>query len=134
MIASIMAFTTYVVDSIGPSRPYGQTANVDQGGAAVATATRSAEDAVGVIEARMNSATVWALSARYYADPAIYEAERRRIFARHWLWIGREDEVAEPGRYVTATPLPGSPSSCGAPRTVRCAVFTMSAGTAPPSC
>ena len=71
----------------------------------MATATRSAEDTVGVIEARMNSATVWALSARYYADPTIYEAERRRIFARHWLWIGREDEVAEPGQYVTATPV-----------------------------
>ena len=53
---------------------------------------------------RMREATVWALPARWYADPEIYEAERRHIFARHWLWIGREAEVAEPGQYVTAAP------------------------------
>ncbi len=52
----------------------------------------------------MQASTVWTLPARWYADPEIYEAERRRIFSREWLWIGRETEVAEPGQYVTAAP------------------------------
>ena len=47
---------------------------------------------------------MWALPARWYADPEIYQAERRRIFSRHWLWIGREAELLEPGAYLTAAP------------------------------
>ena len=70
----------------------------------MATAKRSVEDVNGVIDERMNAATVWALSARWYADPEIYEAERRCIFSRQWLWVGREQEVAEPGQYLTAKP------------------------------
>ena len=68
------------------------------------SATRSAEDLDGAIGARMRAATVWALPARWYADPEIYEAERRRIFSRQWLWIGREADLAEPGAYLTAIP------------------------------
>ena len=67
-------------------------------------AKRSLADVDTAISERMREATVWALPARWYADPEIYEAERQRIFAREWLWIGREDEVAEPGQYVTAAP------------------------------
>ena len=52
----------------------------------------------------MRAATVWALPARWYADPEIYEAERRRIFSRQWLWIGREADLAEPGAYLTSIP------------------------------
>ena len=67
-------------------------------------AVKLAEDTAAMTDARMNTSTVWTLPARWYADPEIYEAERRRIFSRHWLWIGREAEVAEPGQYVTAAP------------------------------
>ena len=70
----------------------------------MATSKRSVGDVDGVIDERMNASTVWALSARWYADPEIYEAERRCIFARQWLWVGREQEVAEPGQYLTAAP------------------------------
>ena len=42
------------------------------------------------------------LPARLYADPAILELERRRIFARTWQLVGRLDQVAEPGGYFTA--------------------------------
>ena len=62
------------------------------------------DEMAALSDAHMQASTVWTLPARWYADPAIYEAERRRIFAREWLWIGREAEVAEPGRYVTAAP------------------------------
>ena len=50
----------------------------------------------------MQAATVWALPARWYADPEIYRAERERIFGRQWLWVGRAAELTEPGRYITA--------------------------------
>ena len=70
----------------------------------MASAGRSANDLVGGINERMEAATVWALPARWYADPDIYQIERRSIFSRHWLWIGRENEVAEPGQYITAAP------------------------------
>ena len=68
------------------------------------SAGRSANDRDGGINERMGAATVWALPARWYADHEIYEIERRSIFSRHWLWIGREGEVAEPGQYITAAP------------------------------
>ena len=67
-------------------------------------ARERAEVSTAMTDARMKESTVWALPARWYADPEIYEAERRRIFSRQWLWIGREAEVAEPGQYVTAAP------------------------------
>ena len=67
-------------------------------------AANLAEDSDAGSDARMQASTVWTLPARWYADPEVYQAERRRIFARQWLWIGREAEVAEPGQYVTAAP------------------------------
>ena len=64
----------------------------------------AANDLNAAIGERMRSGTVWALPARWYADPEIYQAERRSIFSSQWLWIGREADVDEPGRYLTATP------------------------------
>ena len=37
----------------------------------------------------------------WYTDPAVLDAERREIFARRWLLVGRGDEVADPGDFVT---------------------------------
>jgi len=38
----------------------------------------------------------------WYADPAVLELERERIFRRSWQYVGRADEVAEPSSYATA--------------------------------
>ena len=70
----------------------------------MSSASRAAKDLDGAINERMGAATVWALPARWYSDPEIYQAERRHIFSRQWLWIGREAELAEPGQYITAAP------------------------------
>src|SRR5437867_13228220 len=43
------------------------------------------------------------LPARYYHDPAILEAELHTMFARMWLCVGREEDVAKPGDYLTRT-------------------------------
>jgi choline monooxygenase len=44
----------------------------------------------------------------WYTDPEIYEAERRAVFERSWQVIGRTEQVAEPGQFVTAD-IAGTP-------------------------
>lgn len=44
---------------------------------------------------------------RCYTDPDIFELERRKIFARDWICIGRAADIAEPGDYIAAE-LPGA--------------------------
>ena len=39
------------------------------------------------------------LPAAWYCDPAVYEAERKAIFARTWQFIGPEAEFARAGDY-----------------------------------
>jgi benzoate/toluate 1,2-dioxygenase alpha subunit len=38
-----------------------------------------------------------------YVDPAVLEAEQRRLFARTWQWVAHESEIPEFGDYVTAS-------------------------------
>lgn len=38
---------------------------------------------------------------RNYTDPAIFRLEMERIFARTWVYVGHESEIAEPGSYKT---------------------------------
>ena len=40
------------------------------------------------------------LPAAPYYDPAFFEDERQAVFKRAWLEVGRESEVAEPGRFI----------------------------------
>jgi glycine betaine catabolism A len=42
------------------------------------------------------------LSGRYYRDPAVFEAEVDRLFARNWFCLGRSEPVATPGGYLAA--------------------------------
>ena len=41
------------------------------------------------------------LPGRDYHDPAVYEADRNRVFHSLWSCIGREEQLAEPGDYLT---------------------------------
>ncbi len=41
------------------------------------------------------------LAASWYTSPDVFAAERERIFASHWLCIGREKSLARPGDFVT---------------------------------
>jgi phenylpropionate dioxygenase-like ring-hydroxylating dioxygenase large terminal subunit len=43
-----------------------------------------------------------------YADPEIFEAERRRLFGRAWLFVGHESQIKNPGDYY-CTRLAGQP-------------------------
>ncbi len=48
------------------------------------------------------NAPVRALEARYYTDPAIFESERRGLFARTWQFAGHESLVRDAGDYFSA--------------------------------
>src|SRR5580693_6922321 len=50
----------------------------------------------------MRNATQETLPASLYRDPAVYEAERRAVFARSWLLFAHESQLAEPGCTVAA--------------------------------
>jgi choline monooxygenase len=45
----------------------------------------------------------WTIPAPWYTDARIAELELQNVFARTWHAIGRLDQVAKPGDYVTAT-------------------------------
>ena len=49
-----------------------------------------------------NKPLAFGLPAPWYHAPEIYEQERHRVFAREWLWIGRESQLKAPGDYVAA--------------------------------
>src|SRR5262249_7286121 len=38
----------------------------------------------------------------WYSDPVVAHAERERIFARSWCIVGRSEQVAQPGAFLTA--------------------------------
>jgi choline monooxygenase len=44
--------------------------------------------------------TLTNLDPRYYVDAAIFEAERQKIFRRHWQMLGPVSQVKEPGDYL----------------------------------
>lgn len=52
--------------------------------------------------------SAWTLPPAAYTDPAVFELERERIFARSWMAVAREDRIPEPGDYLTLT-LAGQP-------------------------
>ena len=41
------------------------------------------------------------LPGRYYTAPDVFADEQERIFARHWICIGRDAALAAPGDYLT---------------------------------
>ena len=42
------------------------------------------------------------VQATYASDPAVYDLEMEQIFARTWLLLGFESQVADPGDFVTS--------------------------------
>jgi choline monooxygenase len=53
-------------------------------------------------------ARAWTLPSYLYSAPAVFEAERERIFGRTWQVVGHCDQVANAGDYFT-TELVGEP-------------------------
>ena len=55
-----------------------------------------------------NVARAWTLPSHLYTDPAVFHAEKEKIFARTWQVVGHHDQAANPGDYFT-TELIGEP-------------------------
>ncbi|HEY2444933.1 MAG TPA: SRPBCC family protein [Rhizomicrobium sp.] len=51
----------------------------------------------------MQRTSVESLPAAHYRDPARYETERHRIFARSWQLAGHESQFAQPGAFLAVT-------------------------------
>ncbi len=45
-----------------------------------------------------NVSLTFGLPAAWYHDPQIYERERQAVFRREWIWLGREDQLAQSRR------------------------------------
>ena len=43
------------------------------------------------------------LSAALYRDPAVFETERRHVFAKSWLMFAHDSQMEQPGAYVAQT-------------------------------
>ncbi len=53
-------------------------------------------------------ACAWSLPSRFYTDPAVFAAEKERIFARTWQVVGHRHQLTSPGDFFT-TDLQGEP-------------------------
>lgn len=43
----------------------------------------------------------WSMPGAFYSDPEVLAIEREQLFAREWICVGRIEEVARPGDYIT---------------------------------
>jgi phenylpropionate dioxygenase-like ring-hydroxylating dioxygenase large terminal subunit len=50
----------------------------------------------------MTETNLRAIEGRFYTDPALFDAEMDRIFARTWQLVGHVSQLAEPGDVITA--------------------------------
>lgn len=48
-----------------------------------------------------NASESFTLPARFYTDPAIYEAEKTAIFYKSWWCAGHKSQLPKPGSYIT---------------------------------
>ena len=44
----------------------------------------------------------WTIPGDWYTDPRVAELERRTVWSRTWQLVGRTEQVAAPGQFVTA--------------------------------
>jgi phenylpropionate dioxygenase-like ring-hydroxylating dioxygenase large terminal subunit len=63
---------------------------------------RSLEDVIGEFDASAPLERAWTIPGTWYTDPRVEALERTAMWSRTWQLVGRCDQVAEPGQYVTA--------------------------------
>jgi Rieske 2Fe-2S family protein len=42
------------------------------------------------------------MPGQYYTAPAVLVEEKEKVFARHWICVGRAADISQPGQFVTA--------------------------------
>jgi choline monooxygenase len=63
---------------------------------------RALRDLLGDYDDSAPLAEAWTIPGSWYTDPRIAELERRTVFSRTWQAVGRTEQVAQPGQYLTA--------------------------------
>ena len=63
---------------------------------------RSLDQVLSDFDETLPLAEATTIPASWYIDPRVGELERRAVFAGNWQPVGRTDQVAEPGQYLTA--------------------------------
>jgi choline monooxygenase len=64
---------------------------------------RSLDDVIAQYDDTAALEHAWTIPGAWYVDPRVEALERRTVWSRTWQLVGRVDQVAEPGQYVTAT-------------------------------
>lgn len=62
----------------------------------------SLREKLGSFDPELPLARAATIPSRWYFDPEIYAAECRAVFGGTWQMVGRAEQVAEPGSFVTA--------------------------------
>lgn len=55
------------------------------------------------VNAAAHFKTATSISRQIYVDPGLYEAERRAVFERTWLFVAHLSEIPNEGDYITTT-------------------------------
>src|SRR5438874_11481168 len=63
---------------------------------------RSLEQIVASFDATASLAEAHTIPGPWYTDADIAELERKTVFSRTWQVVGRAEQVAAPGQYITA--------------------------------
>jgi phenylpropionate dioxygenase-like ring-hydroxylating dioxygenase large terminal subunit len=61
------------------------------------------QDILAAYNAATPLAEAYTIPAAWYTDKRVADLELQNVFSRNWQLVGRTDQVAKPGQYVTAT-------------------------------
>ena len=64
---------------------------------------RTVQDILASYSASSSLAEAYTIPAPWYTDNGIAELERQNVFSRTWQQVGRAEQVAKPGQYITTT-------------------------------
>jgi choline monooxygenase len=63
---------------------------------------KTIEEILALYDPEAPLSEAWTIPASWYLDSRIADLERRTVFAGSWQAVGRVDQVAAPGQYLTA--------------------------------